>query len=203
MKKKMFLILFALCACLSSSILFAGCDNNPPESTPMVWTDEQGLQFYPINDETCAVSISNASYSESVVVIPPVFNNLTVTKVVPDRTISTISTIILPNTIIEIVGDAFINDSLETITIPNSVKVISDRAFLGCYQLEEVFIESYEIYQSIQSKTSAGYVIERAKRIYVPNTIINNYANTFLESETYAKQNITKNGINYCLFVPV
>lgn len=99
-----------------------------------VYTD--ALAFYPNSDKTSySVAIGNAIYMETIV-IPSTYNGLPVTKILPNsftcngETNSTLKSITIPDSIVEIGASAFSScENLEEINIPASVTVIGSQAF--------------------------------------------------------------------------
>lgn len=108
-----------------------------------------GLIFYPINDERCAVSIGNAKFLTEVV-IPSKYLHYDVTVVysLTDFPAITeyndyIEKIILPDSIVNIYQTAFSGlINLKSITIPSSVKRIGHYAFEDCSSLSSIVIPS-------------------------------------------------------------
>ena len=97
--------------------------------------------IYVLNDDCQSYSVRNNG-STSDVYIPNTYNGLPVTSVGGFAS-SNITTISLPNSIISIEENAFMNcRQLENITIPNSVVSIGANAFSGCIKFSYVSIPS-------------------------------------------------------------
>lgn len=106
------------------------------------------LVYYPIDEATCSVAIEDAYQEEGELVIPdraPDGRRVTHIKAVGFY-LRDFSSVILPDSLIEIGGSAF--GSMENITyisVPNHVKKIGDDAFSNCTALSTVVLpESIE-----------------------------------------------------------
>lgn len=106
----------------------------------------EGLQFYPLNDTECAVSVGNAKLL-SEIVIPKLYKSYIVTTIYGDEnsggfeSCSNLTKITLPDSITTICDNAFKNCTLlTTIEIPNSVTSIGESAFYNCASLKSIYI---------------------------------------------------------------
>ena len=83
------------------------------------YTGENDLDFYPLPDGTYGVMAGKTKFLETIV-IPATHNGRAVTQILPE---------------------AFAGaKNLKSITIPDSVTIIDDRAFMECYDLTSVTI---------------------------------------------------------------
>ena len=112
-------------------------NNNENSSSEVVGTE--GLQYFPLSDNTYAVGIGNACYLQTIV-IPSSYNNKPVTTLIDNGfTSSTVETIELPTTIINLGNYTFENcENLKNITIPNNVTCIGNSLFAGCVNLNSI-----------------------------------------------------------------
>lgn len=132
----------------STSYVFSGWDKEIPEYiveniefTPQ-YTEEQfseGLLFERVDD---AYVVSIGSAQETDILIPTHYNGLEVTKVKPQAfTASNITSVTLPNTVVEIGSQAFKNCvNLTTVTGMEKVATLSHEAFANCVQLNEIVL---------------------------------------------------------------
>lgn len=122
----------------------------------------EGLEFYPLNEEECAVAVGTAKLLEEII-IPSTYKNFEVTQImengfsksnvksiyIPDSVTSMgmgaffrcafLNQVDLGNNITSISNGAFeYCDSLTSITIPNSVTSIGEVAFNHCESLIQV-----------------------------------------------------------------
>ena len=130
-----------------------------------------GLDFYPINDKECAVSINKSSFLKEVV-IPSKYKNYVVTTLcreyqarVPD-----VESVILPNTITKIESRVFENyTNLKSITIPKSVVTIEEGAFLFCTNLTSIEFAEGSMLREIGD--NVFFYCEKLKNINIPNNV--------------------------------
>ncbi len=104
----------------------------------------EGLEFYPINDTECAVSVGKAQLLKEIV-IPSKYKGYTVATVNGQSigggfaSCTNLEKITLPDTIMSIGDDAFwFCSSLTNVVIPDSVTSIGEAAFAGCSSLTSV-----------------------------------------------------------------
>lgn len=103
--------------------------------------DTNGLEYYPLDDGTYAVDIGNALYLSDIVV-PETYNGKDVTVILNMQS-EKMKSITLPDSVISISEKAFKGcTSLENVTIPNSVTSIGEQAFCGCSKIENIIIPS-------------------------------------------------------------
>lgn len=101
------------------------------------YTDENGVGYKIQDDGTLEVTVSGAVTD---VVIPSEYQGLTVTAIGKSTfKMTNIKTITLPDTIKSINDRAFaFCDTLETIVIPDSVESIGMNAFAGCFNIKSI-----------------------------------------------------------------
>lgn len=137
--------IFMLCLTLLLCGIFVGCSDNN-NTAPATFNDSQGLEYYPLDDGSFAVSLGNALFLKNIV-IPEKFNNKPVTTIIGDTYSrlgnfeKKVETVSLPNSITSIGISAFYEfKNLKEITIPDSVTTIGNVAFCYCISLQEVSI---------------------------------------------------------------
>lgn len=137
--------IFMLCLTLLLCGIFVGCSDNN-NTAPATFNDSQGLEYYPLDDGSFAVSLGNALFLKNIV-IPEKFNNKPVTTIIGDTYSRLgnfeikVETVSLPNSITSIGNIAFSSfKNLKEITIPDSVTTIGNGAFYGCKNLQAVSI---------------------------------------------------------------
>ena len=142
MNKFYYLIIFTLI------ISLAGCTQNDDINEIEELEPTAGLEYIPINETECAVSVGEA-ISSSEIVIPSKYNEYIVTEVYGDENgggfafCTNLSNIVLPNTIKLIGKKAFYGcTNLTNIRIPNSVTTIEEYAFYDCKNLKYCDIPS-------------------------------------------------------------
>lgn len=135
----------ALTMLMTLPLLLVGCSTNGGGSNYIDNENEQGLDFYLLDDGTYGVGVGTAYYLTNIVV-PSTYRGKEVTKVVKhgfgqyslDETPKLMfKNITLPNTIQTIDEYAFYGSYLETINIPKSVISMGESA-LNCEELKEI-----------------------------------------------------------------
>ena len=119
--KKVFLI-FLVCLILITSLTLFACKKAESEKEE-VYTE--GLEFVPLNDTECAVSVGKASQKEEIVV-PSRYKQYTVTQIGNQP---------------EGEGGFYFCEKLRSITLPNTLKIINKNAFKSCPKLQSVRIK--------------------------------------------------------------
>lgn len=113
----------------------------------------EGLEFYPISDTECAVSVGRAQLLKEIV-IPSKYKNYTVTTINGQS-----------------IGGGFaMCANLEKITIPDSVTSIGFNAFFECYNLTSVYITDIAAWCNI----SFGGHLNTNPLYYAKNLYLNN-----------------------------
>lgn len=97
--------------------------------------------------------------------------------------------VFLPDNLKTINSLAFSDTAINSITIPESVGTIDDRAFGNCINLAEVTIDSGIVFNRITSKNSQGYLIANAITINVEASLIDNdgLKSSYLDSSAFTR----------------
>ena len=120
-------------------ITYSDAPNKPVNAGKVVdsLSNEFGLSFYPLPDDTYAVSAGNAIYLETVV-IPESYGGKPVSRVL---------------------SGAFENcEYLKNVTIPTSVKRIDENSFKGCTALQSISIPFVGAAKDGSGATHFGYL---------------------------------------------
>ena len=107
----------------------------------------EGLEFYPLNDNECAVSVGKAKYMEEIVV-PSTYKGFKVTTIIDSgfAHLSHLKKITISEGIVEIGKYSFEGcSSLETVIIPSTTNFIDEYAFSDCLSLCSITLHK-EIY---------------------------------------------------------
>jgi len=149
--KKSISVILALTVLLSLLSCLSACFGI---SSIMSKDGTAGLEFYPLPDETYAVSAGTAKYLEEIV-IPSEYNKKSVSTILDEAFAGAIN--------------------LKSITIPDSVTSIGARAFSGCTELTNVTIGNGVT--SIGS--SAFYGCSGLTSITIPDSVTSIGSSTF------------------------
>ena len=105
----------------------------------LLGSDSNGLAYYCDEDDSSKIAVAIGSCTDQDIVVTT-YNDKPVKEVFPAgfQNCSTIRTIDLPDSITTFGTDAFAGSSLESITIPNGLTVISSGAFRNCRSLIKV-----------------------------------------------------------------
>ena len=134
---------FLLSVCFISKFdRFKGEDAHFANYT-LLSTGSNGLDYYYDEDNPSRVAVAVGTCTDQNVTVSDTVENKPVTEIYPAgfQNCSTIKKIVLPSTIDTFGTDAFAGSSLESITIPDQVRVISTGAFRNCKSLVEVLFE--------------------------------------------------------------
>lgn len=114
-------------------------------------TDAQGLDFFLKDDGSYAVGIGKAKYL-SEINIPSEYNDLPVTS---------------------IIAYGFSESEIQSVSIPESITSISEKAFSKCEKLERVYIENLESWCNIdfQGDDESSNPLHSARELYVNNIL--------------------------------
>lgn len=136
-----FAMLFSSCG-LRNDFLFVGEDAHFA-NYGILGTDSAGLTYYQDSDDPTNIAVGVGSCVDENIIVNT-YNGSPVTEVYPGgfQNCKTIKTISLPNTVNKFGTEAFAGSTLTSITIPNSLEVISTGAFRNCQNLESVYFES-------------------------------------------------------------
>lgn len=121
-------------------------EGNLKENNKVEYIGTEGLEFYPISETECAVSVGSAKLYKEIV-IPSKYKHYTVTTIYGNSSeggfeyCENLEKIILPDTLVNIGERAFYScTNLKKIEIPSGVENIGFQAFLGCDSLESITI---------------------------------------------------------------
>ena len=163
MKKKVLSFVVALCM-LSALVLI------PLPSSAAI----SGDYTYTVNDDGTA-TITKYTGSAAEVTIPEKIDGYTVTVIGEDAfRYSTVSKVVLPDTIERIDKHAFMSSSLANIILPNSITYIATEAFVGS---ELVYINLPSSLTTINSATFAA--CGELAYVRIPHTVISISSNAF------------------------
>ena len=142
MKKK---ILFCLAACLLP-LSFASCSGNTSSEHYTITEGTDGLE-YELNEAKDGYIVTESLTIETDIVIPELYNNLPVREIGPAAfRYSSLDSITLPRSLRKIDDEAFLglvdagSGLLTKITIPEGVEEIGERAFYYCPSLREIVL---------------------------------------------------------------
>lgn len=141
MKRFLFSTIFLLCSILAFA-QFTG-----------TLSDEQGVQYTALDEESCYVSGHDENYN-SRIVIPETFKGLVVVGIDSEafKSCTSLTSVIIGNSV-ELIGNGAFYEcqNLISVTIPNSVIYIEIESFSGCTSL-----------RSVSFGNSVEYIGERA-----------------------------------------
>lgn len=134
--------MFMICLTLLICGIFVGCNDDNNANMGVALHDSQGLEYYPLDDGSYAVSLGNAQLLKKLV-FPETFNEKPVTTIIaqPGTSSNEIMTeeVIISNNITSLGDHAFANyENLKEITVPNSVTKIGESAFYNCKNLSQI-----------------------------------------------------------------
>ena len=131
----------------------------------------EGLEFYPISDTECEVSLKSGydAFIQKEIIIPTMYNDMLVTQIV-DATIDNDG---------NFSGSFTHMPFLEKVTIPNTIKKIGFAAFAFCVNLKEVVFEK-EI--KIETLNNAFAYCESLEMIDIPEGVTHLNAGEFYAS---------------------
>ncbi len=140
MKKK---ILFCLAACLLP-LSFASCSGNNSSEHYTITEGTDGIQ-YELNEAKDGYIVTDSLTIETDIIIPELYNNLPVREIGPAAfRYDTLDSITLPRSLRKIDDEAFLglvdagSGLLTSIVIPEGVEEIGDKAFYYCPSLREI-----------------------------------------------------------------
>ena len=140
MKKK---ILFCLAACLLP-LSFASCSGNNSSEHYTITQGTDGIQ-YELNESKDGYIVTDSLTIETDIIIPELYNNLPVREIGPAAfRYATVDSITLPRSLRKIDDEAFLglvdagSGLLTSIIIPDGVEEIGDKAFYYCPSLREI-----------------------------------------------------------------
>lgn len=193
MKKYVTALIFVTCICLLCFTLcncsgFSSCgdDVNTDESTDT--TDEQvpidiSRMSFELNDDGKSYTLTglHRSTDDGVLTIPDEYNGLPVTRigtVANGMGDSTITTLVLPDTIEVIESRAFMSStSLENIVFGSGLRIIEPGAFEYCWSLTEITLPSSVTYLGARSFQGCS----KLKKVILPCDLETVYPTTFIE----------------------
>ncbi|MCQ2799623.1 MAG: leucine-rich repeat domain-containing protein [Bacilli bacterium] len=135
------------------SVLLSACGIKNPDifvgedarfaNYSQIGTNSDGLIFYEDSANPGSVAVAVGTCSDQIITVASTYNGKSVTEVMPGgfSNCKTIRSINLPASITGFGTDAFAGSSLEFITIPNLVEVISTGCFRNCQNLNTVNFE--------------------------------------------------------------
>lgn len=140
MKKK---ILFCLAVCLLP-LSFASCSGNNSSEHYTITEGTDGIQ-YELNESKDGYIVTDSLTIETDIIIPELYNNLPVREIGPAAfRYATLDSITLPRSLRKIDDEAFLglvdagSGLLTSIIIPDGVEEIGDKAFYYCPSLREI-----------------------------------------------------------------
>lgn len=140
MKKK---ILFCLAACLLP-LSFASCSGNNSSEHYTITEGTDGIQ-YELNEAQDGYIVTDSLTIETDIIIPELYNNLPVREIGPAAfRYDTLDSITLPRSLRKIDDEAFLglvdagSGLLTSIVVPEGVEEIGDKAFYYCPSLREI-----------------------------------------------------------------
>lgn len=120
------------------------------DNRPVIWaTDSNYFTFTLLDDDTYSIKAADITNMPADVILPSMYNGKPVTKIEDGAFIdidtligcSTITSVIIPDSVTTIGGYAFVNcPNLTSVTIGNGVVIISASAFRYCLNLTSVVI---------------------------------------------------------------
>jgi len=152
--KKLFSITLLLCFIMPLCIL-CSCGSEK---------GAEGLEYYPISDTECAVSVGKAQMMKEIV-IPSKYKQYTVTIINGSSVVggfancAYLEKITIPDSVTQIGDGAFSGcSSLTSVTIPDSVTSIGNSAFYGCGSLTSITIPFVGAKKDGTENTHFGYI---------------------------------------------
>ena len=140
MKKK---ILFCLAACLLP-LSYASCSGNNSSEHYTITEGTDGIQ-YELNEAQDGYIVTDSLTIETDIIIPELYNNLPVREIGPAAfRYDTLDSITLPRSLRKIDDEAFLglvdagSGLLTSIVVPEGVEEIGDKAFYYCPSLREI-----------------------------------------------------------------
>lgn len=140
MKKK---ILFCLAACLLP-LSFTSCSGNNSSEHYTITEGTDGIQ-YELNEAQDGYIVTDSLTIETDIIIPELYNNLPVREIGPAAfRYDTLDSITLPRSLRKIDDEAFLglvdagSGLLTSIVVPEGVEEIGDKAFYYCPSLREI-----------------------------------------------------------------
>ena len=118
-------------------------------------------------------SIKNALKNNSSVYFEIDLSETSGITVIPDAAFSSCKNLVkldLPNTVTQIMSNAFYDSGLTTITIPNSVKIIGSCAFQECRSLKSVTLPDNDDFTTISSYLFSN--CEALETVNIPDTYV-------------------------------
>lgn len=146
MKKK---ILFCLAACLLP-LSFASCSGNNSSEHYTITEGTDGIQ-YELNEAKDGYIVTDSLTIETDIIIPELYNNLPVREIGPA---------------------AFRYDTLDSITLPRSLRKIDDEAFLGLVDAGSGLLTSIVVPEGVEEiGEKAFYYCPSLREIKLPKTL--------------------------------
>lgn len=146
MKKK---ILFCLAACLLP-LSFASCSGNNSSEHYTITEGTDGIQ-YELNEAKDGYIVTDCLTIETDIIIPELYNNLPVREIGPA---------------------AFRYDTLDSITLPRSLRKIDDEAFLGLVDAGSGLLTSIVVPEGVEEiGEKAFYYCPSLREIKLPKTL--------------------------------
>ena len=146
MKKK---ILFCLAACLLP-LSFTSCSGNNSSEHYTITEGTDGIQ-YELNEAQDGYIVTDSLTIETDIIIPELYNNLPVREIGPA---------------------AFRYDTLDSITLPRSLRKIDDEAFLGLVDAGSGLLTSIVVTEGVEEiGDKAFYYCPSLREIKLPKTL--------------------------------
>lgn len=184
MKKRFFLL--PLCVLMSTLCFFASCNSGDENTIPPTLED---FTYKLSDDSTYYILTGVGIYSNSQLIIPSYYNNKPVKEIGENAfcNSSIFTSVTIPDTVEIISGPAFNScDELLTVTIGSGIKSIGQGAFSNCSKLNSIDISSKNLaYRSID-----GNLYSKDGRILIQ------YANGKSNEEFIIPNNVTTIGAN-------
>ena len=183
--------------------------NQTTVGNPTAYEGTEGLAFYPLPDGTYGVKAGTTEYLTSIV-IPATYNGKAVTRILPRaftraeegyESESNLVSISIPDSVISIDEKAFYNcNNLISITIPKGVTSIGDGAFMNCSSLIEVINKSS--LKITKDSDSNGYVANYALEVHSGESKIVNKDNYLFYSTESGNYLVKYSGTDKELTLP-
>jgi hypothetical protein len=138
------ILLGMLALALILGMTLVGCGDDDVEPQPKLHDGTDGLSFglnYSGGAPNGGYWVSKGTATAAKIVIPSVYNGQPVTAIASFSNYTTMTSVIIPDSVTSIGGGAFSGcTGLTSVTIPDSVTSIDSRAFYGCTGLTSVTI---------------------------------------------------------------